>query len=459
MNLPAPLIQSLQGLPGFDAAQFVAVHQSSERVTSIRINTTKFSVAAAEQHFKHLGLQATPVPWCAEGLYLSNRPSFTFDPLFHAGCYYVQEASSMFVGWLLQQLLPLTDAINVLDLSAAPGGKSTHLQNLISPDSMLVCNEVIKSRVGVLTNNLIKWGATNAVVTHSDPAQFGQLPAFFDVLVIDAPCSGSGLFRKDPEAISHWSEAAVNLCSARQQRIVADAVPCLKEGGLLIYSTCSYSAAENEQIVAGLLQHGMQPAAVAAPAGWGLVQTGAGSFRFYPHLLQGEGFFAAAFIKKSSSAVKYLKEKSLPVATPAEKLSAAHYVQLQSKQLYKFGAALHAWPLQLHSALAQLANNIKTIYAGVHCGELAHQKMIPAHPLAVCSLVHNAPPLQLSYDEAIKYLQRAPLDAATGGRGWHLATYQNAAMGWANVLPNRLNNYYPKEMRILKTTNDSELPK
>ncbi|WP_217451924.1 NOL1/NOP2/SUN domain family protein [Mucilaginibacter humi] len=168
------------------------------------------------------------------------RPSFTFDPLFHAGCYYVQEASSMFIAHILKHIKP-TDPVKVLDLCAAPGGKSTLLNSAMTADDLLVANEIIKTRVPILADNLSRWGTANTIVTNNDPKDFNRLTGFFDIILVDAPCSGSGMFRKDPAAMDEWSEANVSLCHQRRERILADVYPALAEDGYLIYSTCSYS--------------------------------------------------------------------------------------------------------------------------------------------------------------------------------------------------------------------------
>jgi 16S rRNA C967 or C1407 C5-methylase (RsmB/RsmF family) len=236
LKLPPQLLRSLQGIPGFDERTFVQVHESGEQVTSIRINPAK-PLPTPDSRLPAL----SPVPWSSFGYYLAERPSFTFDPRFHAGAYYVQEASGMFLEQALKQTVDLSRSVKVLDLCAAPGGKSTHIQSLLSRESILVSNDVIRSRAAVLEENMTKWGAPNVVVTNNDPAHLARLPHYFDVLVIDAPCSGSGLFRRDPDAIGEWSENNVQLCSQRQQRIIADVWPALKPGGILIYSTCSYS--------------------------------------------------------------------------------------------------------------------------------------------------------------------------------------------------------------------------
>ena len=246
-RIPDSLIKSLRKVESFDEQSFKEIHESGEQVTSIRVNQFK---AADPLQFALTNFKAAKkIPWSDQGFYLSQRPSFTLDPYFHAGYYYVQEASGMFLEEVIRQTLDLSKQLKVLDLCAAPGGKSTLIQSLISPDSLLVSNEVIKSRVSVLEENMTRWGAANLIITNNDPKDFAPLNGFFDLIVIDAPCSGSGLFRRDPEAIEHWSEANVQLCQQRQERILADIFPALKPGGILIYSTCSYSKEENEDII------------------------------------------------------------------------------------------------------------------------------------------------------------------------------------------------------------------
>ena len=241
---------SLSKINSFDRDAFVQVHESGEQVVSIRVNPLKQHLSTSLDVLQeHPSTALRAVPWSSSGYYLSQRPSFTLDPLLHAGAYYVQEASSMFLEQALKQSVDLTQPLLVLDLCAAPGGKSTLLQSVISKESLLVSNEVIQTRVNILKENIIKWGAGNVVVTNNDPSAFSKLHGLFDVIIIDAPCSGSGLFRRDAEAIKEWSIDNVNLCNQRQQRILADAWNCLKEDGVLIYSTCSYSAEEDEVIL------------------------------------------------------------------------------------------------------------------------------------------------------------------------------------------------------------------
>ena len=195
MTLPQPLLQSLTNVPGFNPETFEAVHASGEQITSIRLN--------AEKTTDHRPQTTNPIPWCPNGRYLPTRPSFTLDPTFHAGAYYVQEASSMFLWQALKETVGADTKKKVLDLCAAPGGKSTLLASYFT-DGLVVANEVIKSRAAILVENITKWGSDHVIVTNNDPSHFQSLPGFFDVMVIDAPCSGSGLFRKDPNAINEW---------------------------------------------------------------------------------------------------------------------------------------------------------------------------------------------------------------------------------------------------------------
>jgi 16S rRNA C967 or C1407 C5-methylase (RsmB/RsmF family) len=204
---------------------------------SIRINPSKWNKMPANSE---------SVSWCSSGFYLEGRPSYTLDPLFHSGCYYPQEASGMFIEQIFKQVIEHKEYLRVLDLCGAPGGKSTHLSSLIGSRGLLVANEVIRSRAYVLAENLAKWGKTNAIVTQNDPSAFSQLKDFFDIILVDAPCSGEGMFR-DAVAVNEWSEENTAHCSARQKRILSDVWPSLKGNGILIYSTCTFNPGENEE--------------------------------------------------------------------------------------------------------------------------------------------------------------------------------------------------------------------
>lgn len=467
MKLPEAFLSSLEGLPGFDREPFVAVHEEEGGVTSIRINAGKVS-SVSEITFEkkaessdpelttHHSPLTTPVPWSQYGYYLSQRPSFTFDPQFHAGCYYVQEASSMFIEQALVQLVDLSQPLRVLDLCAAPGGKSTHIQSLLSPQSLLVSNEVIRQRSVVLTDNIIKWGCSNVFVTNNDPRAFQNVPGFFDVMVVDAPCSGSGLFRKDSEAIGEWSLNNVALCSQRQQRILADALPALKEGGLLVYSTCSYSLEEDEAIMDWLAEEMEMENLPLETVQEGIVvstaaRSSAVGYRFYPDKIEGEGFFLTCFRKKSESITVRMKVSKPEVASAREKKIVEDWIDAEGQEILRFRNNLIALPFHFLQDFMVLATHLNIQYAGVALGEIFKEKLVPHHALAQSILLsRNVKTLEISFAEAIKYLQRQDVSLQPQSIGWQLVRYREKALGWINALQNRVNNYYPKEIRILK---------
>jgi 16S rRNA C967 or C1407 C5-methylase (RsmB/RsmF family)/NOL1/NOP2/fmu family ribosome biogenesis protein len=458
VHLPEQLLHSLQDVKGFDREAFTAVHESGRQVTSVRINPAKWT--ATDKIYNTPLTDASRIPWTELGYYLEERPSFTFDPLFHAGCYYVQEASSMFLELALRQTVDLATPLKVLDLCGAPGGKSTHIQSLISPDTLLVTNEVIKSRVLILEQNIIKWGASNVMITNNDPQHFTRLGSFFDVMVVDAPCSGSGLFRRDPEAIEEWSLNNVALCSQRQQRILSDGLPALKEGGVLIYSTCSYSKEEDEGIADWLIrEQGMEPIALQIEEEWRIVQTisaeGAFGYRFFPDKVKGEGFFLACFRKSMPPREERIRTKKLEMAGKQERAALEKWVDTTGQDFYKVRDSIIAVPQKLSGDYTVIKSNLNVYYAGVSLGQVMRDKLVPSHALALSSLLsERVPTTALSYGQAVRYLQRGELSIEVKQTGWQVVSYQSHSLGWINALPNRINNYYPKEMRILKQNND-----
>lgn len=371
----------------------------------------------------------------------------------------------MFLEQAMQQLADLSMPLKVLDISAAPGGKSTHLQSLLSADSLLVSNEVIRARSKILIDNIIKWGAANVVVTNNDPAHFKKLTGYFDVLVVDAPCSGSGLFRKDPAAIEEWSVSNVTLCSERQQRILADILPCLKEGGLLVYSTCSYSIEEDEAISDWLVaEMGLQNERLTFDDATGIIEshslkTGSQGYRFYPHRVKGEGFFLACFRKSYGEAESRLKPHKWEQVSAKEKAIVDRWLQ-SDEVVIKDRDTLYALPSNLADEMALIQAALHVSYKGVRLGQIMKDKLVPDHALALSQLLSNAiPATALSYEQAIKYLQRQDMTVQPENLGWQTVTYQNQRLGWINALSNRINNYYPKESRILKQTNDRSFEK
>jgi 16S rRNA C967 or C1407 C5-methylase (RsmB/RsmF family)/NOL1/NOP2/fmu family ribosome biogenesis protein len=459
LKVPSALIDSLIETKGFDKEAFENVHQSGEQITSVRFNTHKLveksTIFSVENNAEAMAFSS--VPWNANGYYLSFRPSFTTDPLFHGGAYYVQEASSMFLEEAIRQSIDLSQPLRVLDLCAAPGGKSTLLQSVISDKSILVSNEVIKSRVTVLSENIIKWGAANVVVTNNDPKDFQRLQGYFDLIVVDAPCSGSGLFRKDPEAIEHWSEDAVQHCSVRQTRIIDDSIDCLKEGGYLIYSTCSYSMQEDENILDKIASiDGMKSIDLNIDNNWGIIQTespihNAKGYRFYPDKIKGEGFFLAVFKKETATNYAYYDSnfETTAITKKETEILNSHFALPDNYYYINHQENIIALAIEFKDAYNSLLKNLYVKKMGLAIGTLKGADLIPAHALAMSNW-KNLPYQTMELDEAtaLQYLRRADLNLP-GGKGWHALQFKNIRLGWAKLLPNRSNNYYPNDWRIL----------
>jgi len=400
MQLPEAFIIRTKSKLGDEWAAFEQALKEESPV-SIRLNPKKIS---KELLSVDLPL-SEPVPWAKDGYYLDNRPSFTMDPLFHAGCYYVQEASSMILEHFFRNYFP--NPVKVLDLCAAPGGKSTHLSSLLRDDCLLVANEVIRSRANILSENLIKWGNPNTIVTNSDPVEIGKsLPGYFDIIVADLPCSGEGMFRKDQAAIAEWSLNNVRHCAERQRRIVADVWPALKQDGIFIYSTCTYNSEENEENIDWICRE-FDAELLEEPR------------RLMPHYVRGEGFFIAG-IRKG----EWRRAKS------------------------EWQKAKH------HSDYLQIKNKLKIIFAGFALGEVIGQDRISAHALAMSNTISDSafPRWDVDKERALNYLRKEVLQDIPGEipKGYVLITYKGHALGFVKNIGTRANNLYPQEFRIRK---------
>lgn len=449
--LPNSLVKKLGVNPLFDTAEFIKVHEEGKRATAIRLNPLKMK----ECPFFSGGR----VPWCENAFYLNERPVFTLDPLFHAGGYYPQDASSMFIDYIIHELEIGSKPVYALDLCAAPGGKSTLLNSSLHHDSLLVANEIIKTRVNILQDNLTKWGNANTVVTNNDPSAFDRLPGYFDIMVVDAPCSGSGMFRKDSDAIDEWSEANVKLCSERQQRILAESIAALKTGGYLLYSTCSYSEEENEDIADWLIETGdFESIEIVIDDNWGIEHTksighGAHGYRFYPHKLSGEGFFITV-LKKVAEQGTFNRKRIKPEKSDVPKgILDTWIVNVDEFFPFIHHDDLYIFPKKYENDLKYLQNVLYLKNAGINIGKLNRKELIPSHALALSNVLNPGfQSLELSLEEAQNYLRKenVTLDTASSGmKGWTLAKYKGMSLGWMKLLPNRINNYYPKELRIV----------
>jgi len=445
-SLPASLLEELAHIPSFNKQDFIAAHQQPAS-TSIRLHPLKKADLPLNNE--------NGVPWCSYGYYMEERPVFTIDPFFQAGAYYVQEASSMFLEHVFRSLFPEENNLRVLDLCAAPGGKSTLLASLLDEDSLLISNEVIRSRASILQENCVRWGYTNNWITCNDPKDFSRLKGYFDLIIIDAPCSGSGLFRKDEKALLQWSKANVTLCSARQKRIVADVFDSLKENGLLIYATCSYSPQENEEVLDWIKEElDAETVDIPVKEEWNIVQTISDKhqmkgYRFFPDKVKGEGFFCAVIRKKTFQSVpKIAKQKY----TSSEKLKQQALQILLEKDWSimetqdRNTLAIYSRHLEDFQLLKQFLFFRKT---GVRLGQFLPKEWIPEHDVAMSNdKKETVPAVEVDKMTALRFLKKENLPASEFTKGWYLVNYKGLSLGWVKSLGNRVNNYLPKHHRI-----------
>lgn len=449
MRLPPPFIRQMQALLGPDWPPLESALQSPVPV-SVRLNPRKTLDGG------HWQYPPSPIPWHPNGFYLPERPVFTLDPLFHAGGFYVQEASSMFVHEALRQTGHFSKPLKILDLCAAPGGKSTLLLDWMGADDLLVSNEVIRARTAPLRENLERWGSPSVAITSGEVEEFAALDAWFDIVLADAPCSGEGLFRKDPDAMQEWSLPHVEFCAARQKRILAAAVQALAPGGLLLFSTCTYNTQENDGNADWLAKNfDLQPLSLDIPDSWGIVSTAGGGYQFFPHRLKGEGFFLSVFRKNEGdtpkhnapNAFKNLKPlaKSLVPAASRWLSPSAHARFFQTPS----GEVL-ALPAHLENDYLLLDKHLKTKWFGVNIGEFKGQDFVPSHALALSAWASPEwPSVSLSREQALLFLKKETFDPpADAPKGWAIVRHEGLNLGWVKILPNRLNNYLPQERRI-----------
>lgn len=447
-QFPQPLIQSIRSVCEIDVDELRNTHQENAQI-SVRINPFK-----SADEFDQL----SRVPWASKAYYLPERISFIKDPLFHAGCYYVQEASSMFLEQAITQTVDLTKDLRVLDLCASPGGKSTLINSLLTENSLMVANEVIKTRVGALAENMTKWGTANVLVSNNDPKDFSGIEDYFDLIVVDAPCSGSGLFRKQDDAIDHWSEENVMLCSQRQQRILADVMPALAEGGILIYSTCSYSAEENETISAMLVnEFGLENIRLTINEDWKIVETDQNNvfgYRFFPHLLGGEGFFISVFRRPGMVHDSNFKTKGKwDKPSSNEQVIINSFVNSsENLTIVKQNEKFFLINKKMEEEYFYLAKYLQFRKRGTWLGEIKGKDFIPNHELALSIRKSNSiPEAELSEDQILKFLRKEEVKTETLlPKGFCLVTCKGHSLGWIKNIGNRINNYLPKEWRVLK---------
>ncbi|MCB9310264.1 MAG: hypothetical protein H6567_09415 [Lewinellaceae bacterium] len=438
-----------QNIPNLD--EFLAAHDVKSP-TSIRINPYKSPLIPKQEQ----------VPWCKWGFYLDERPVFTLDPSFHSGSYYVQEASSMAVQFALDFIFNDIKNPLILDISAAPGGKSTLISAMIAEkgDGTLISNDIITSRAYVLKYNLAKEGHAHTIVTNASPESYAKLPPLFDVILLDAPCSGEGMFRKEENAILHWSRENVASCSIRQRRILNDVDTILLPGGYLIYSTCTYNELENIDNLLYIQSKGeYESVPLNFPMSWNIEEIkkqDVYGYRFLPHKVKGEGFFLAVLRKKRNHIdnIKPLKTTTVLNAVPSDKKKIlSEWVNFDDSEFeIKTDKVenLHLYPSDIEPIVEHLSKSgIPIIDVGTTLGKFNKDVFIPHHHLALSIFtLSKIEKIELNLKDALLYLKREIFEPMSEHKGWAMATYENNGIGWMKLVNGRVNNYLPKELVI-----------
>ncbi len=444
MKLPEEFIEQLRGLLPEEWEALADAITASEPSVAVRVNEAR-GVGVPDG--------CRRVPWCSEGFYLTDRPVFTFDPDWHAGRYYVQDASSMFIGHVIRHFIQ--EPVRYLDLCAAPGGKTTAAIQALPQRSLVVANEIVPPRARVLADNVVRWGDPRCVVTSNAPAQIGKLTHFFDVIAADVPCSGEGMMRKDDEAVAQWSPALVEQCAQRQREILTDVWEALHPGGLLIYSTCTYNRQENEQM-ADFIVHDLGATSLEVPIepSWNIhpaIGSDCHCYRFMQHRVDGEGLFMAVFRKDGNAPRQEIRIKE-KMSKKADEIGKNWLVAPDEYVVDQQGDLSIAVPQDIRRELSALRAALSVLHAGVELATVMGRKTVPHHALAM-SIVRSAdafPTCEVDYLTALRYLRGESI-ALDAPRGYVLVAHQGAILGFANNLGNRANNLYPKPQRILST--------
>ena len=463
------------------AKAFPALFGEENGITAVRFNSKKCAElqaalpggsTASDFAFSGLSL-GERVPWTSGTYYLAERPNFAQQPLFNAGLYYVQDPSCTYLESVWRTLYG-TSAANsspqapkrVLDLCAAPGGKSTHLADLMNERGLLVSNEVISSRAATLAENMAKWGVANSVVTNSDPSAFSKLQNLFDLILVDAPCSGEGMFRKNPDAIGEWSLNNVKLCAQRQRRILNDIWPALRQGGYLIYSTCTFNHLENADNVQYIVEELGAEVVPLAPQEWELLRScgveavGEGQaaslgYQFLPGLARGEGQFFAILRKRAA--------EETASGRAAEGACAPERELRWHKEIK--GDLLKLLPEQLVPEIKLLSKHLKIVSSGRAVATMLASKrggvaLVPHADLALSLHIgtildylrenykFKVERVELPLEQIQAFLAKEPLLLPDAPTGYLLLTYKSAGIGFVKNLGNRCNSLLPNARRI-----------
>lgn len=451
MNFPSDFIATVRELLG-DESESLLSALSGDVPVSFRLNPLK-----SKRNPLSTSAKLQPVGWSQYGFYLDERPAFTFDPLFHAGYYYVQEAASMFVEHIIRQ--EISTPIVCLDLCAAPGGKSVSLLSALPEGSLLVSNELVRQRANVLSETMTKFGHPNTIVANNMAKDFSPFAHLFDLVLVDAPCSGEGMFRKDATAVEEWSIRNVEMCALRQREILNDIWPALKPGGLLIYSTCTFNSAENEENAIWIATElGAEFVTVEVEEEWGIsssLDERVTAYRFFPHKTKGEGLFVAVmrkkdnnFMESSWSGIKN-KKKSVPFMKDCTAVSSF----LLNPADYSFMENDHriiALPSNYTDIFIAFKERMKVVSMGIEIAEKKGKDLIPSQVVAMNREfnINMFSRCEVSYEEAVSYLRREAINLPNTSKGYQVITYKGEVLGFVKNLGNRANNLYPNEWRI-----------
>lgn len=443
-NLPIAFIEQIRKQFGESHAGRLSDLLNTPSPTTIRVNPKKVSDPESVLDLP-LDLSVNMEGRSADGFVLRERPLFTLDPHLHAGAYYVQEGSSMAIENQMEIYRSLWEEsrdgkFRVLDLCAAPGGKSTHLLSMFRdcPGAMLVSNEVIRSRATILAENITKWGGANVVVTNNDPADFQKFESFFDMVVVDAPCSGEGMFRKDSASRDEWSPEHVVQCAARQRRIVADIWPALRPGGVMIYSTCTYNHSENGENLAW----------IASELGGEVLH----SEQCFPGEKYGEGFYFG-IVRKGGDAPHMVVKEPLRGAQIKPYKEGVEFVK-QGYKLFRKGDLLKAYPSEVAEDMLYAESNLRRVSAGCAVATIMEgakgRSLVPEADVALSEALKRGHffEVELSRGDALKFLRRESLAFPEAPKGYILLTYKDIPLGFVKNIGNRSNNLWPQGWRI-----------
>lgn len=415
-----------------------------EPPVSIRLNPRKICGSSCSTE---------SVPWCDGGYYIQKRPSFTFDPLLHAGLYYVQEASSMFISKVIREFC--NEPKVVLDLCAAPGGKSTCAISSLPEGSILISNEPIRQRAEILAENMHKWGYPNTIVTNNYPEKYAQSGLLFDIIICDVPCSGEGMFRKDPNSINEWSTQNVAKYASLQREIVERAWKCLKPEGLLIYSTCTFNLQENEANVKWICNSlGGSLLEIPTDKDWnitGSLMDGVDPvYRFIPGVSRGEGLFMAVIRKDANMPKSRYKDRRIKINIPIKPIEWLEHPDAYT--ILDVGEEINAIPNEMLYLYGELKTSGMTILkAGITIGTIKGKEVIPHQSLILSGEMKKGkfPTVEVNYQQAIALLQREHVHIGDGqATGFWVVTFGGVALGIIKNLGNRTNNLYPLAWRI-----------